>query len=140
MNVVAFFTSVGVPKTGLNAYVTIRKISDNSLTTSAAVMTEVGSGFYKYNFSTINHKEEYGIMCFCTTTLANEDRYLYAGTEGQGFTKLMTEGKWEITTSGGGLMKFYENDNSTEVASFELYDSNGVRSANPAVITRRDRV
>ena len=49
-------------------------------------------------------------------------------------------GKWEITNAGGGTLNIYKSDNVTLLYSFELYDSLGARTTNPAAIVERVRV
>lgn len=90
----AFFTDAGTPKTGLSATIRIRKLSDNSLVVTDAAMTEVGDGFYSYDFTTYDIEEEYTIRCDGSATLTNNlDRYTYAGNESY------SEDIWETETT-----------------------------------------
>ena len=92
MNITAYFSQIGVPKTGLSPTINIRDISDGSLTVNAAAMTEVGDGFYWYNFSGYNPAKDYSIRCNGGATLFDSDRYAIASTgfpaDGSGFTAL----------------------------------------------------
>ena len=92
MNITAYFSQIGVPKTGLSPTINIRDISDGSLTVSAAAMTEVGDGFYWYNFSGYNATKDYSIRCDGGAILFDSDRYAIASTgfpsDGSGFTAL----------------------------------------------------
>ena len=81
MNILAFFTSSGVPATGLSPTVRVRDISDGSLVVTDAAMTETGDGFYKYDFSTYNSSLDYAIRCDGGITLPDAERYVYAGNE-----------------------------------------------------------
>ena len=54
------------------------------------------------------------------------------------FAARMEQGKWEVVSPG--LMIFYESDNSTEIARFELYDSNDMQTTDPTRIVKRVRV
>jgi len=81
MNILSFFTSSGVPATGLSATVRIRDVSDGSLVITDAAMTETGDGFYKYDFSTYDSSLDYAIRCDGGITLPDAERYVYAGNE-----------------------------------------------------------
>lgn len=50
------------------------------------------------------------------------------------------QGKWEITTAGGGTLNIYKSDNVTLLMSFELYDIDDARTSEPAAIVKRVRV
>ena len=92
MNITAYFSSLGTPKTGLSPTINIRDISDGSLTVSAAAMTEVGDGFYAYAFTAYDPTKDYSIRCDGGATLIDADRYVIAATgipaDGSGFTAL----------------------------------------------------
>ena len=81
MKILAFFTDDGVPAEGLSPTIRIRDMSNNSLVVTDAVMTEVGDGHYQYNFTTYNIDKNYAIRCDGGATLANAERYTYAGNE-----------------------------------------------------------
>ncbi len=74
MQVLAFFTDVGVPKTGLTPTVRIRDISDNTLVIDST-SSEVGDGWYKYEFTQYDSTKEYAIRFDGGPTLSNTDRY-----------------------------------------------------------------
>lgn len=79
--ITTFFTDAGTPKTGLSATIRIRDGSGTLVVTDAA-MTEIGDGFYGYDFTTYDIEEEYSIRCDGSATLTNNsDRYTYAGNE-----------------------------------------------------------
>ena len=59
MYITAFFTSSGVPITGLSPTIRIRDVSDNSLLVTDAAMSEIGDGNYKYNFITYDLHKDY---------------------------------------------------------------------------------
>jgi hypothetical protein len=55
-----YFTLGGVPATGQTGIkITIRKVSDNSIVVNAATMTEIGGGWYKYDFTSFDDAEIY---------------------------------------------------------------------------------
>jgi len=75
------FTENGTPKTGLTPTATAIKISDATVAVSAATMTEIASGFYKYNFSTIDTDEDYAVICDGGSSLNNYERYTYDSSD-----------------------------------------------------------
>ncbi len=81
MKILAFFTNGGLPLTGLSPTIRIRDLADNSLVVTDLSMTEVGDGYYKYNFSAYDLDKDYSIRCDGGDTLPNSDRYTYAGNE-----------------------------------------------------------
>lgn len=82
MWILAYFTEYGTPKTGLTPTLEIWKVSDNSLIVTGQAMTEVGGGFYKYNFAGYDPAEDYAVRADGGATLPTSDRYVYAGNEG----------------------------------------------------------
>ena len=92
MNLTAYFSQLGTPKTGLSPTVNIRDISDGSLVVTAGAMTEVGDGFYWYAFAGYDPAKDYTIRCDGGATLIDADRYAAASTgfpaDGSGFTAL----------------------------------------------------
>ena len=77
MYITAFFTDNGVPKTSLTPTIRIRDLSDNSLVVTDASMSEVGDGYYKYNFSSYDDTKDYAIRCDGGESLDNAERYTY---------------------------------------------------------------
>ncbi len=78
MWVTAFFQSEGVPVTGLAPSITITDIDTDTVDVSAASMTEVGNGLYKYDFSGFNQAKRYFTICDGGDTLLDPDRYAVA--------------------------------------------------------------
>jgi len=79
----AVFTSNGDPATGLSPTVTVYNLLDNSIAVNAASMTEVGSGFYKYDFSTYDSKNDYAVLFDAGATATVDSRYTFSGTTSQ---------------------------------------------------------
>ena len=77
MKILAFFTNNGVPQTGLDPTVRIRNISDNTLIVTDSTSSEVGDGWYKYNFTSYDGTKEYGIRFDGGPTLTNQERYTF---------------------------------------------------------------
>jgi|GEM_PF-90248 len=76
MKITVYFESAGAYATGLSPTLNIRDISDGSLVVTAGEMSEVGDGFYKYDFPAYDYSKTYSILCDGTATLAtDDDRY-----------------------------------------------------------------
>lgn len=76
MKIKAYFESSGVYATGLSPTLNIRDIADGSLAVEGLDMTEVGDGFYVYDFPAYDYSVIYAILCDGTSTLADDDRYV----------------------------------------------------------------
>lgn len=144
MNVITFFTSNGNPATGLSPTIRIRKVSDNSLVVTDDSMTEVGDGFYKYEFTQYSGSVDYVMRTDGGGSLTTSDRYQFAGNENFvddiwdepasnhvvsgsfgnmiNFINDIQGGRWKIVSN---QMIFYKDDNTTEVARFDLFDDGG---------------
>ena len=81
MNILSFFTDNGIPAVGLSPTVKIRDILTGLLTISGASMIETGDGFYNYDFVGYNYETNYAIVCDGGNTLADAERYVFAGNE-----------------------------------------------------------
>jgi len=151
MNIIAFFSDDGAPKAGLVPTLRIRLVSDGTLTITDDAMSEVGDGWYKYDFTAYTGSVDYAIRCDGGVTLTNVDRYMFAGNENyvddiwgaaltdhtvsgsigaaMNFTYDMEGGRWHLV---GDQMVFYKSDNVTEVARFNLFDATGVPTTQSA--------
>lgn len=83
MLISAYFADYGTPKTGLSPVVYVRDLSDGSLAVDGEAMTEVGAGFYKYEFSGYSASGSYGITCDGGAALTAGERYA-VGAKGPG--------------------------------------------------------
>lgn len=82
MNILAYFSNNGIPATGLTIpTIKIREVPIGTLLVNNASMTEVGDGFYSYDFTTYDLNKDYAIVCDGTAALSDSDRYTYAGNE-----------------------------------------------------------
>ncbi len=86
--ITVFFTSTGIPSTSLSPTIRIRRIDTDVLVITDAAMSNVGDGFYKYDFTTYDDTLEYVIRADGTVTLDDVDRYKFNGS---------TEANIEIT-------------------------------------------
>ena len=109
MYITAFYTNDGAPATGLSPTVRIRRVSDNALVITDAAMSEVGDGWYKYDYSAYDEELDYAIRCDGGSSLTNADRYKYAGNESyidDIDTKLSNEhgyGSWAFSDGTAGI-------------------------------------
>ncbi|MBN1467737.1 MAG: hypothetical protein JW924_03345 [Fusobacteriaceae bacterium] len=80
MNIYAFFTDNGEPKTGLTPTIQIRRTDTGAVVINWATMIEVGTGWYKYEF-TEDESLQYLVVCDGGIALTTAERYTFAGTE-----------------------------------------------------------
>ena len=90
MNIVAYFTSGGMPAIGLTPTVSIWDLAGTIYATASA-MTEVAGGFYNYDFTTYDYNKDY-VMTAYASTLPAAEQYVVATNESdsqktQGITK-----------------------------------------------------
>ena len=125
MNILAFFMDKGTPATGLSPTIDILTLDGTAIITAQA-MTEVGLGFYKYDFTTYDEDEDYVIRAD-GVTLSGSDRYVYSSNETAGVGKILKieKGNWKIE---GNQMKFYDDDDITVLYTFDLKDKSGTAS------------
>ncbi len=123
MNLIAFFTENGTPKTGLSPTIDVWKL-DGSQVVTAQAMTEIAGGFYYYDFTTYDEDLDYVIRAD-SVTLTGSDRYVYASNETAGVGKILKieKGKWVVE---GNQMKFYDSDGTTVLYTFDLQNQSGV--------------
>ena len=81
MYITAFFTNNGIPATGLSPTIRIREVVLGNLVVTDASMTEVGDGWYQYNFTSYDKDIDYVIRCDGGVLLSASERYTYAGNE-----------------------------------------------------------
>lgn len=122
MNIISFFSDSGIPKTGLSPTIDIYKL-DGTKVVNGDSMSEVGGGFYKYDFSGYDEKEEYCIIADGGNTLSNTDRYMSATNETAGVRDLLKvqKNKWELVNN---QFIIYDDDGS-ELYKFNLKDGQG---------------
>lgn len=90
-NVSAFFfdKSIGGPAVGMSPLPTIRfrRISDNTLVVTDANMTELGDGWYNFDFTSLyDEGEEYVIRAEASALLNDRDKLKVGTLDSRGFT------------------------------------------------------
>jgi len=98
MHILSFFTDDSLPKTGLTPTIKIRDVSDGSILINGASMTEVGDGFYRYDYSAYDSTKEYAIICDGGISLSDTERYVYAGNEN--YVEDIIDGVWDEPIAG----------------------------------------
>ena len=135
LTITAFFTNRGTPTTGLSPTIRIRDLADNSLVITDAAMSEVGDGFYKYNFTSYDETKDYTFRADGTSTLTGSDRYVFGTNENNEVTQVrkVSTNKWEIVSN---QWIEYDDDGTTALRTYDLFDESG----NPSkyAIFRRD--
>ena len=88
--ITTLFRSNGVPATGLTPTIRIWAVNAGSPQTDILVvgggsplafMTEIGDGFYKYNFTSYDPRQDYVFRADGGATLSDFDRFCEGGTE-----------------------------------------------------------
>lgn len=69
------FTESGLPKLGLSPTVKVREVATGTVAVAAGVMTELGDGFYRYDFSTYDPAKDY-VVVYDSVTLLGAERYV----------------------------------------------------------------
>lgn len=79
--IVASFTSLGVPATGLAATIRVRRTDTGALVVTDAAMTEQGDGAYAFSFAPTDGLD-YSIRADGTATLPASERYAFGALSG----------------------------------------------------------
>jgi hypothetical protein len=108
MDIIAFFTNSGIPAAGLSPTIRIRRVSTGALLVTDAAMTEIGDGFYKYNFAAYDPTIDYAIRCDGGIILSGSERYTYAGNEN---SEVLTE----IETVNTNVLGVSANSDTTSL-------------------------
>ena len=73
--VVVWYSEGGAAKTGLSVTVDIRDVADGSLDVNDGAMTEVCSGWYRYDFAAADSTKQYVCLCDGGSGLCDPERY-----------------------------------------------------------------
>jgi hypothetical protein len=144
------FDSSGAPQTGLSGTWIVLTGADSGITipSSYAVISEISNGLYKTTIdwslvvadqSLYEGEEVVGVIDWGVSLTAPE-RYTYTSFNTRDYDrhqnfdvltstsdsveviKEIQTGKWEIDSN---QLKLYKSDNTTVIATFDLYDKNG---------------
>ena len=77
MLILAIFTELGAPKTGLTPLAYIYRLDTDALVVNGVAMSEVGNGQYKYSFTAWDSSIDYSVICDSVTLIGSE-RYAYS--------------------------------------------------------------
>ena len=84
MKIITNFTENGIAKSGLSPEISITNITDigsPSEVTSGEVMTEVGYGYYAYEFDGYTEQNEYIVSIDGTSTMTDFERYKFGSID-----------------------------------------------------------
>ena len=97
----AFFTEIGIPKTGLSATITVWE-DDGTVAVNAQAMTEIAGGWYKYDFAGYDEEVDYCIRADGSAVLGDADRYKYSSNASDMRAEIVTAlfAKTGITAGG----------------------------------------
>ena len=126
MNLIAFFTENGTPKTGLTPTIDVVD-TDGNVKVNAQSMTEISLGFYKYDFTAYDETLDYCMSADGGVTLANNDRYVFATNETAGVANILkiSKNKWEMKAN---QLIIYDDDGTTALYTFDLKNQSGGES------------
>ena len=129
--IVAYFASNGTPSTGLSPTIDIYQVSDNSQLITAASMTEIAAGWYKYTYSTYDADTDIVFRCDGTNTLSDPDRYKFGANDDpqQVGIKSVEMRKALLNnmelSKDTSVLKIFENDGTTTFKSYDITDKDG---------------
>lgn len=133
---VAFFTATnGTPYTGLSPLIDIWEIDGSTQVVTGGAMTEVGGGFYKYNFASYDYTKHYGVRYDGGAGLGNR-RYVvafnsnfYQDVAFGNAEELITDHTTADTVGWtiGQLHKYQKNKTKIDLINYTLtvYDDDG---------------
>lgn len=130
VELVAKFTNNGVPliSPSNTPTVRIRRTDTGALVVTDAAMTELGDGFYRYDFTSADELLDYSARADGDPTAAGQttdaERYAWAVIPGLGpdFLRKVFANKAVTTELGGGAKRidFYDDDQTTVLASVTI--------------------
>jgi hypothetical protein len=79
--IISAFTENSIPKTGLSPLIDILDADTNIKIVTAAAMTELQDGYYKYDFTSYDFDKKYAISVDGGATLQDAERYHFGGND-----------------------------------------------------------
>ncbi len=141
MLLTTYFDTSGAPVTGLTPIIKIRDIDTGIVVISGATMSEVGDGFYVYDFVGYDITKDYSILSD-SVTLSLKSRYKYNATGEYGdiinnvdlasdnielrvalIRKILTN-KLELFDGDTENWKLYDDDSTTLLFEWNVTDKN----------------
>jgi len=142
MWVLAYFTQDGQPVTGLSPTTLIKDVDTGLDVITSAAMSDIGDGFYRYDFSTHDPNKNYAVTCD-SITLSGVERYTYASSGEYGevldtiestvtvvdvrttlLRKIQTN-RLELFDGATDNWVLYDDDAVTPLLTFSVSDKNG---------------
>lgn len=96
------FTKTGIPQAGLSPIIDIFELNPtnpaiNNHVVVAGTASEIGLGWYRYNFTSYDSKQNYVFTFDGGATLTNNERYKIGGNES--YVEDISSGVWEETSN-----------------------------------------
>lgn len=103
MVISVYFSQSGSPKLNLTPLITIIDLADNSVIVDETEMSEVGNGFYKYEFDLYDSTKDYVFICD-SVDLSGTERYAIGSTatSGADIYNLLEKVWIHLPDAGGG--------------------------------------
>ncbi len=124
----AYFAQNGSPKTGLSPTIDIYRISTNVKEISAVAMTEIGGGFYSYDFSTIVSIEDNYVYICDAITLVGVERYAIGEINVTDVDKINLAALSGAVSGGGTKLPLFKDQSGTTNRISLTVDRRGNRS------------
>lgn len=79
--IAAYFENAGTPQTGLTVSLDVYNVITGLKALDTVTMGEIGSGLYRYNFSSYDNTKIYAAVADGSSTLGTTDRYIVGYSE-----------------------------------------------------------
>ncbi len=142
MFIVAFFRKNGSPISSLTPLLSAVKLNDNTCALASVSMTAVNglAGLYFYDASALDDQYEYVFMVDGGASLQDSERYVFGIsaytcdlseiTVDSEISRKINSNNWRIDKTNKQLI-FYDDDQTTPIYTFDLYDERGKSVVNP---------
>lgn len=125
--ITAFFTHLSQPKTGLTPTIDIWELDPtnpavNTLVVNDGSVTEIGGGWYRYDFLTYDYDKDYTMTIDGGAAgLTPQERYKIASNDS--FQEDISHETWNATATdfiGAGTMGLLQNQTAADAASIKI--------------------
>lgn len=127
MKISAFFTNEGTPETGLTPTLDAWTTDTTQVLTNVS-MTEIGGGFYVYDFTSYEDSEDYVFRADGGVSLPATERYVTMANEVGEVTdqaKKVRKVETNKMIIQNNVLTIYDDDGVTELYKFDLKDVQG---------------